>query len=85
MNYLHSEAQIGPDNCFVVSISGQANVLLLDNCNYLNYKSGRSYNYRGGLAKRSPIRLSPPHLGIWHVIIDLGGYSGSVNASIEVF
>ena len=84
MNFLHSEAHIGPENCFVVSLDSQANVLLLDDCNFRNYKSGRRYSYRGGLAKRSPVRMTPPHLGNWHIVVDMGGYSGRVRANIDV-
>ena len=84
MNFLHSKARIGPENCFEVSLSSQANVLLLDDCNFRSYKAGRRYRYQGGLAKRSPVRLSPPHMGNWHVVVDMGGYSGRVRASINV-
>lgn len=84
MNYLHSEACIGPDNCFLVSLSSQANVMLLDDCNYQNYRAGRRYNYRGGVAKRSPVRMQPPRLGNWHLVIDIGGYAGNVRANVEV-
>ncbi len=84
MNYLHSEAYIGPDNCFLVTLSSQANVMLLDDCNYRNYKAGRRFNYRGGLAKRSPIRMCPPNLANWHIVVDLGGYRGRVRANIKV-
>ncbi len=84
MNFLHSEATVGPDNSFVVSLSAQANVKLLDDCNFQNYKAGRKHKYQGGLAKRSPVRLSPPHFGVWHIVVDMGGYSGRVRANIDV-
>ena len=84
MKFLHSKARIGPDNCFVVALSSQANVMLLDDCNFRNYRAGRRFEYQGGLVKRSPVRLSPPRLDNWHVVVDLGGYAGSVRANIEV-
>jgi hypothetical protein len=29
------------------------------------------------------VRLSAPHPGHWHLVIDLGGHAGSVRASIR--
>jgi hypothetical protein len=83
MNYLHYEVDAGPDEVIEVTLDKQANVLLLDDPNYRDYQAGRSYRYHGGLATVSPVRLRPPHSGPWHVVVDLGGYPGSVRASVE--
>jgi hypothetical protein len=82
MQFLHSDFNIGPDDVVQVSLDKQANVLMLDDINFANYRRGGRYSYFGGLAKRSPIRLSPPRQGRWHVVVDLGGYGGTVRASI---
>jgi hypothetical protein len=82
MGFLHSDFNIGPDDTVQVTLDKQANVLLLDDGNFSNYRGGRRFSYFGGLAKQSPVRLSPPHSGHWHVVVDLGGYAGSVRASI---
>lgn len=84
MNHLHSEVVAGANDIIQVSLDGQANVLLLDSNDYRNYCAGRQYSYRGGLAKRSPVNLVPPHHGTWHVVVDLGGYGGTVRASVRV-
>jgi hypothetical protein len=84
MNYLHYEFNIGPTNAVEVTLDKQANVRLLDELNYNKYQRGEQHTYYGGLAKVSPLRVSPPHYGRWHLVIDLGGYSGSVNASVRV-
>ena len=84
MNHLHYEVNAGSHDTIQVHLDSQANVLLLDSGNYQNYCSGRSYNYRGGLAKTSPVNLAPPCHGNWHVVIDLGGYAGNVRASVQV-
>lgn len=84
MNFLHYEVEAGPDNVIQVSLDRQANVLLMDISDFQNYRSGRAYNYRGGLAKRSPLNLVAPHQGRWHVVINLGGYAGTVRASVRV-
>ena len=84
MNYLHYQFNVDKDDVITVSLDKAANVRLLDATNYLNYKQGRQHKYYGGFAKTSPVRLSPPHPGVWHVVIDLGGYSGVVRASAEL-
>lgn len=84
MNYLHYEVDLGRDDIVEVSLDRQANVLLMDDSNYAAYQAGRAYRYHGGLAKRSPLGLRAPHPGRWHVVVDLGGYSGAVRAAVDV-
>lgn len=83
MNFLHSEFDAGPEDLIEVTLDGQANVILLDNLNFEKYKKGESYRYHGGLAKVSPVRLVPPHRGHWNVVVDLGGYAGTVRAGVK--
>ncbi|ANI91107.1 DUF1883 domain-containing protein [Dietzia timorensis] len=68
----------------VVTLDKQANVQLMTASDYRSYKSGRRYNYIGGLAKRSPARLGIPRSGHWYVVIDLGGHAGKVRAGVQV-
>lgn len=84
MKFRHYEFDAGPDNVIRVRLDGQANVRLLDPINFQRYRSGQRHQYLGGLARRSPLDLCPPHYGRWHVAIDLGGYAGSVNISVEL-
>jgi len=84
MNYLHSNFQIGPEDTVVVTLSHQARVLLLDSTNYSHYRCGRSFRYRGGWSSRTPVRLTPPCRGNWHVVVDLEGRAGTVRAGIQV-
>jgi hypothetical protein len=84
MNYLHYEFDLGPNDVVRVTLDKQANVKMLDENNYRSYQSGRQHRYYGGLAKTSPINLKAPHQGHWHVVIDLGGYSGTVHASAQI-
>lgn len=83
MNYLHYQSFLDRGDVAVVTLDGQANVLLMDDINYSAYRSGRSYHYLGGLAKRSPVRLAAPHAGHWNVVVNLGGYAGSVRAGVS--
>lgn len=84
MNYLHNDFHLGVDDVVEVTLDRQANVRLLDDPNYERYLRGEQHTYTGGLAKVSPVHLAPPQPGHWHVVIDLGGYSGSVRASVTV-
>lgn len=70
----------------LVHLSGnQANVLLLDDSNFRNYKSNRSYRYHGGgLAKSSPVVLVTPRQARWHIVVDLRGLAGRVQSNVEV-
>ena len=68
----------------IVLKGNAANVQLLDSTNFNNYKIGRRYQYTGGLAKQSPVRLAVPHSGHWHVAIDMNGLRGTVNAAVRV-
>jgi hypothetical protein len=68
-----------------VTLQGNAaNVRLMDSSNFQNYRSGRQHRYTGGHVTRSPVRLPIPHSGHWYLIVDLGGYSGSVRSGVRV-
>ena len=84
MNFLHSEIQAGPGDVVRVTLDKQANVKMMDGHNFRRYRSGESHRYYGGLAKVSPFGMRPPYHGRWHVTVDLGGYGGSVRASVAV-
>lgn len=84
MNFLHYEFDLATDDVVEVTLDKQANVRLLDDSNFAAFRSGQQHRYHGGLAKSSPVRLAAPHAGHWHVVVDLGGYSGTVRASARV-
>lgn len=68
-----------------VTLSGNAaNVSLVDSSNFSSFKYGRNYRYFGGHATRSPVRLQVPSSGHWYLVIDLGGYTGSVRHSMRI-
>ncbi len=84
MNFLHYELDVGPNNTIRVTLDKQANVRLLDSQNYQKYRNGQQHKYYGGLAKASPVNLAAPYEGHWHLVIDLGGYGGTIRASVQV-
>ncbi len=68
-----------------ITLSGSAaNVRLLDNSNFQAYRSGGQHRYIGGLATQSPVRLQIPHVGSWHVAVDMQGLQGTTRASFRI-
>jgi hypothetical protein len=84
MKYLHEEFDCAGGETVRVDLNKQANVRLLDDNNYRHFRSGAGYRCGGGLAKVTPVLLTVPNAGRWHVVVDLGGYAGSVRASITL-
>lgn len=84
MKFLHSEVDAGPGDVVRVTLDKRANVKMMDGHNFRRYQSGQSHNYYGGLAKVPPLDLRPPYRGRWNVVVDLGGYGGTVGASVAV-
>lgn len=83
MNFLHYDVTANSGDIIEVTLDKQANVLLLDSVNFSKYKRGEKHSYYGGHATTSPFRIQVPNPGAWHVVIDLGGYPGTVRASVR--
>ena len=70
----------------VVRMRGSAaNVILLNSLNFAYYRAGGAFFYdAGGHCLTSPVELRIPQDGHWYVVIDLGGYSGRIRASVPM-
>lgn len=69
----------------VVTLNTGANVRLMNGTNLRAYKNGQRHRYHGGLAKRSPFRITVPSSGHWYVTVDLMGLrANSVRSSVAV-
>ena len=84
MDYLHRELDLTAGDVVEVTLDSPANVILLDPPNFSAYQQRTPYHYFGGHARRSPVRLTAPREGTWHLVVDLGGYAGRVRAGIRV-
>jgi hypothetical protein len=87
MNFIHTD--VGPRQAGAVvqvTLSSVANVRLMDANNFNNYKNGMKHIYTGGVARESPLRLTVPSFGHWHVAIDSSGIQGSsqIKATVKV-
>lgn len=84
MTYLHNEFDAGPDDLVEITLDSGANVQLMDEANFDNYRNGRQFHYYGGYVTTSPFSIRPPRQAHWHLVVDLGGYAGRVSASAKV-
>lgn len=84
MNFLHKQLDLALDAAVEVTLDHAANVQLLDDANFEQYRRGQPYRYYGGHADVSPVRVPAPTAGRWHLVIDLGGGVGRVRASCRV-
>jgi hypothetical protein len=85
MEHLHQEFDLAEGDVIEVNLAGNAaNVLLFDPPNYQAYREGRPYQYQGGYARTSPYRIRAPRAGRWHLVVDLAGGAGTVQASGRV-
>jgi hypothetical protein len=84
MEHLHYEFDLNKGDVVEVTLDHAANVQLLTPANYEEYRNGRLYHYYGGYGTTSPVRLTVPEAGHWHVVVDLGGGTGRVRASVRL-
>lgn len=55
-----------------VTLNYSANVYLMEDDDYDNYRQCENFSYYGGRASQSPYRVKIPHTGHWHLVIDNG-------------
>lgn len=85
MNYLHAPFVAVDGNVVEVTLHGTAaNVMLLDDNAFANYRAGRAFQYTGGHSTRSPVTIAVPSAGRWNLVIDLGGRPGTVSATYQL-
>jgi Domain of unknown function (DUF1883) len=84
LNYLHYEFQLKKGDVVEIKLDKQANVQLLDELNFNNYKKGKKYSHNGGSSNKLLVNLTSPYKGHWHLAIDLGGHAGTVKAEVQV-
>ena len=84
MNFLDFPIAASTGDVAIVTLDHAANVRLLDDYNFSLFKSARQHRYFGGYYTVTPVTLTLPSSGRWHVVVDLGGYAGEVRASVSV-
>ena len=86
MKFIHHKlGHVAGGSVVEVTLKGSAaNVRLMDQSNFNNYKARRRHQYQGGLARKSPVRLRVPRSGTWHVTVDMQGLRGTVRSAARV-
>jgi len=67
-----------------ITLGYAANVKLMTAANFNKYKVGFLHRFFGGFKTTSPYYVDIPANDHWVVVIDLGGYSGVVKASVKI-
>lgn len=81
----HNLGQLAAGDVVEVCLQGSAaNVRLLETHQVYAYRNGDRSAFTGILADRSPVRLSIPRAGNWHVIIDLIGLRGQTRSAVRL-
>jgi hypothetical protein len=67
-----------------ITLTAVANVRLMTDSNFALYKQAMKHQFVGGVARKSPIRLTIPQSGHWHVVVDMEGHHGQSESSIRI-
>ena len=67
-----------------ITLNKVANVRLMTHGNFDLFKNARQHKFLGGVARKSPIRLTIPEAGHWHLVVDMEGHPGKADSSIKV-
>ncbi len=67
-----------------ITLSAVANVRLMTAGNFQRFTETLKHQFVGGVAKKSPIRLSVPESGHWHLVVDMEGHKGLAESSVKM-
>ena len=85
MNFVKYDlGQLGGGELATVEVRERANVLLMDQNNFMRYQRQQQFSHYGGQALRSSVKLRVPAAGHWYVVLDLGGASGTIHSNITL-
>lgn len=82
MEYIDYEVTSARGGVVIVDLDVQANVILLDQSNFMSYRNRMPFQYSGGLQTQSPVRMPVPP-GHWHVVVDNQNGGGAVHANFR--
>ncbi len=67
-----------------ITLSAVANVRLMNSSNFQRFTETLKHQFLGGVAKKSPIRLTIPESGHWHLVVDMEGHNGLAESSVKI-
>ena len=66
-----------------VVLSAINNVRLMDERNYRLYAASQPYKFLGGLTVKTPVKLTVPSAGQWHLVVDREGLAKLANSNVR--
>ena len=82
-NFIHAREFLDAGDTVIVSCDHQCNVLVMDDSNFSNYRSGRQFRYHGGFYRMLPAHITVPLSNYWNTVIDLGGGRANIRYNIR--
>ncbi|RAX42541.1 DUF1883 domain-containing protein [Rhizobium tropici] len=67
-----------------ITLSTIANVRLMNGSNFERFTETLKHQFLGGVAKKSPIRLTIPEAGHWHLVVDMEGHKSLAESSVKM-
>lgn len=67
-----------------ITLTAVANVRLMNADNYQRFTETLKHQFVGGVAKKSPVRLTVPASAHWHLIVDMEGHNGLAESSVKM-
>ena len=67
-----------------ITLSAIANVRLMNSSNLERFTETLQHQFIGGVAKKSPIRLTIPEAGHWHLVVDMEGHKSLAESSVKM-
>lgn len=85
LNYTHYDLKTQKAGTRIeVTLSAVANVRLMNDVNFKRYKETLRHQFFGGVARKSPLRMTIPEAAHWHLVIDAEGHHGLAESSVRV-
>jgi len=81
MKFLQQQFTAKAGQRIIVTFSKPTRVLLIHSTQMSKYKGGKTYNYFGGFAEKSPVEFEVTNEGVWHAIIEKGNYSNPLEVT----
>ena len=67
-----------------VTLNAVNNVRLMTAPSFQRFTEVLDFKYIGGVAKKSPVRLTIPESGHWHLVVDMEGHHGLAESAVKV-
>lgn len=67
-----------------ITLSAVANIRLMNGSNFQRFTETLKHQFIGGVAKKSPIRLTIPEAAHWHLVVDMEGHNGVTESTVKL-